>query len=79
MHVQGDVPFVLHCGNYKTTILAWVFLNLHEELILGISWLVKENSMIDSTVGPVIVERDGAVSTLLCYHQCLNIPTNRKN
>ena len=35
VHAQGYVQFVLHCGNYKTKILARVFPNLHEELILG--------------------------------------------
>ena len=36
VHAQGYVQFVLHCGNYKTNVLSWVFPNLHEELILGI-------------------------------------------
>ena len=39
----GYVHFVLHCGNYKTKVLTQVFPNLHEELILGIPWLVEEN------------------------------------
>ena len=57
VHAQGYFQFVLHCGNYKTRIIAWVFPNLHEELILGISWLVKENPTIDWAIGRVTVER----------------------
>ena len=34
VHAQGYVQFILHCGNYKTKVLARVFPNLHEELIL---------------------------------------------
>ena len=67
VHAQGYVQFVLHCGNCKTRILAWVLSNLHEELILGIPWLVKENPTIDWAIGRVTVERDGTMYTLPCY------------
>ena len=39
VHAQGYVRFVLHCGDYNCKILAWVFPNLQQELILGIAWL----------------------------------------
>ena len=42
-HAQRYAQFLLHCENYKTRILAQVFPNLHEELILGIPWLMKES------------------------------------
>ena len=51
VHAQGCVYFVLHCGNYKTRILSRVFPNLHEELILGILWLLKENPTINWAIG----------------------------
>ena len=47
VHPQGFVQFVLHCGDYKTKVLARVFPNLHQELILGIPWLAQENPTID--------------------------------
>ena len=67
VHVQGYVQLVLHCGNYKTRILARVFPNLHEELILGILWLVQENPTIDWATGRVTIEKNGIVYTLPCY------------
>ena len=78
-HAQGYSQFVLHCGNYKTKILAQVFSNLHDELIVGTPWLVKENTTIDWATGRVIVERDGVVYTLPCYHQYLNKPEDRED
>ena len=41
VHAQGYIQFVLHFENYKTRILDRDFPNLHEELILGIPWLVQ--------------------------------------
>ena len=67
MHAQGYVQFVLHCGNYKTKVLARVFPNLHEELILGIPWLVQKNPMIDWATGRVTIEKNGSGCTLPCY------------
>ena len=43
VHAQGNVCFVLHCGDYKCKVLARVFPNLQQELILEIPWLVKAN------------------------------------
>ena len=78
VHAQGYVQFVLHCGNYKTQILARVFSNLHEELILGIPWLVQENPTIDWATGHVTIEKNGSEYTLPCYRQCLNNPDDRE-
>ena len=55
VHEQGYVQFVLHCGNYKTKVLARVFPNVHEELIFGIPWLVEEHPTIDWAVGRVTI------------------------
>ena len=78
VHAQGYVQFVLHCGNYKTEILARIFKNVHEELILGIPWLVQENPTIDWATGRVTIERNGSKYTLPCYHQCLNNPEDQE-
>ena len=51
VHMQGYIQFALHCGNYKTRIFSQVSPNFHEELILGIPWLVKENPTIDWAIG----------------------------
>ena len=51
VHEQADVQFVLYCGNYKTKILSRFCPNLHEELILGIPWLVAQNTTIDWATG----------------------------
>ena len=64
VNAQECVQIVLHCGNYKTRIMARVFPNLHEELILGTLWLVKENPTIDWATRRVIVEIGGTVYTL---------------
>ena len=40
MQVQGYAQFVMRCGDFKCPIIARVFLNLHEELILGMPWLI---------------------------------------
>ena len=58
VHAQGYVQFILHCGNCKTQILARVFPYLHEELILGIPWLVQENPTIDWATGHVTIEKN---------------------
>ena len=78
VHVQGCVQFVLHCGNCKTRILAQVFPNLHEELILGIPLLVQKNPTIDWAIGRVIIDRNGIVFTQPCHCQCLNKPEDRE-
>ena len=67
VHAQGYVQFVLHCGNYKTKVFAWVFPNLHEELILGIPWLVQGNPTIDWATGRVTIEKNGSAYTLPCH------------
>ena len=67
VHAQDYVQFVLHCGNYKTKVLARVFPNLHEELILGNPWLVQENPIIHWAIGHVTIEKNGSA----VYHAML--------
>ena len=68
--MPGYVQFVLHCGNYKTKVLAQVFPNLHEELILWIPWLVQENLTIDWATGRVTIERNG-----IWVYPTMSLPT----
>ena len=68
VHAQGYVQFVLRCGSYKAKILARVFPNLQQELILGIPWLSEENPTIDWTTGHVEVEKKGTILILPCCH-----------
>ena len=67
VHAQGYVQFVLRCGGYCSKILARVFPNLQQKLILGIPWLVKENPTIDWATRQVTVEKNGVSHTLPCY------------
>ena len=78
VHAQGYVQFVLHCGNYKTKVLAQVFPNLHEELILGIPWLVQENPTIDWATRRMTFKKNGSAYTLPCHRQCLNNPKDQE-
>ena len=78
VHAQGYDQCVLHCGDYKTKVLTRVFPNLHEELILGIPWLVQENPTIDWAIGHVTIEKNGSTYTLPCHRQCLNNPEDQE-
>ena len=44
---EGRVQFLLKCGGYRGQISARVFPNMNKPMILGIPWLLKENSHID--------------------------------
>ena len=37
---QGYAKFILRCGDFKCPIIARVFPNLQQELILGMPWLI---------------------------------------
>ena len=54
----GQVQFVFKCGGYRGQISAWVFPNMNKPMILGISWLSKENPHIDWTQATVVVNQD---------------------
>ena len=56
LHAQRYIQFALHFENYKTTVLARVFPNFHEEFILGIPWPATENPTIDWANGRVTIE-----------------------
>ena len=60
----GYVQFVMHCGDYKSKIVARVFPNLHKECILGMPWLENENPMIDWVRRQITIQRPGYVLTL---------------
>ena len=41
------VSFWLQCGDYNSEVIARVFPNMRQQLILGIPWLKQENHRID--------------------------------
>ena len=47
VQAQGYAQFVLRCGDFKCPIIARVFPNLQQELILGMPWLIQESPNID--------------------------------
>ena len=70
VHAQGYIQFVLHCGNYKPKVLTRVFRNLHEELILGIPWLVEENPTM---IGQVEDSRWKEMEQYIPYHATASV------
>lgn len=48
------------------------FPNFHEELILGIPWLVNENSTIEWAMGKVTVKKNDETFTFPFYSRCQN-------
>ena len=47
VQAKGYAQFTLQCGDFKCPIIARVFPNLQQELILGMPWLIQENPNID--------------------------------
>ena len=47
VRTKGRVQFVFKFGEYRGEISAWVFTNMNKQMILGIPWLLKENTYID--------------------------------
>ena len=44
---KGQVQLMFKCGGHRGQISAWVFPNIDKLMILGITWLSKENPHID--------------------------------
>ena len=65
-------------GTTRLKFLPGFFLNLHEELVLGIPWLVGKNPTIKWAIGRVTIERNGIVHTLPYYRQYLNKPEDQE-
>ena len=59
---QGYVSFQLWCGQYNSEVIARVFPNMHQQLILGIPWLKQENPRIDWRQGQVSIIKNGQTS-----------------
>ena len=57
VRIEGRVQFVLKCDGYKGEFSAWVFPNIDKQMILGISWLSKENTHIDWTQVVVVMKK----------------------
>ena len=47
VQAQEYVSFRLRCGQYNSEVIARVFPNMHQQLILGIPWLKQEHPRID--------------------------------
>lgn len=66
---QGYVSFTLRCGDYYNQMIDRISPNMHQELILAISWMRAENPQIDWRQGRIQVVHKGQPIYLPCYHQ----------
>ena len=64
VQAKGYAQFMLRCGDFKCPIIARVFPNLQQELILGMPWLIQENPNIDWAARTVRVTRRGVIHSL---------------
>ena len=64
VQAQGYAQFMLRCGDFKCPIIARIFPNLQQELILGMPWLIQENPNIDWAARTVRVTRCGVIHNL---------------
>ena len=69
VQAQGYVSFRLWCGQYNSEVIARVFPNMHQQLILGIPWLKQENPPIDWRQGQVSIIKNGETVFLPCHRQ----------
>ena len=54
---EGLVQFMLKCGGYKGAVSAQIFPNMNQQMILGIPWLLKENSDINWAQVAVVMKK----------------------
>ena len=64
VQAQGYAQFMLRCGNFKYPIVARVFPNLQQELILGMPWLIQEKPNINWAARTMRVMRRGVIHNL---------------
>ena len=64
VQAQGYAQFMLRCGDFKCPIIARVFPNLQQELILGMPRLIQENPNIAWAARTVRVMRRGVIHNL---------------
>ena len=64
VQAQGYAQYMLRCGDFKCPIIARVFPNLQQELILGMPWLIQENPNIDWAARTVRVTRREVIHNL---------------
>ena len=69
VQAQGYVSFRLRCGQFISQVIARVFPNMHQQLILGIPWLKQENPRIDWRQGQVSIIKNGQIIYLPCHRQ----------
>ena len=72
VHAKGYAQFVLRCGDFKCTVVARVFPNLQQELILGMPWLIEENPIIDWAAKTVTITWRGMVHSLPTVRQLVS-------
>ena len=59
MQAHGYASFLLRCDQYNSEVIARVFPNMHQQLILGIPWLKQENpASIGDKVKSVLLKMD---------------------
>ena len=68
---MGIAQFILQCGDFKWPIIARVFPNILQELILGMLWLILEKPIIDWAMRTVRVNRRGVIHNLPIIHQAI--------
>ena len=71
MQAQCYAQFVLQCGDFKCPIIARVFPNLQQELILGMPWYIQENRNIDWAARTVSVTRCRVIHNVPTIRQAL--------
>ena len=69
VQARGYVSFRLRCGQFISQVIARVFPNMHQQLILGIPWLKQENPRIDWRQGQVSIIKNGQIIYLPCHRQ----------
>ena len=67
VQAKGYVSFRLQCSQFNSEVIARVFPNMHQQLILGIPWLKQENPCINWRQGQVSVLKNGQTIFLPCH------------
>ena len=76
VQAQGYAQFMLRCGDFKCPIIAKIFPNLQQELILEMPWLIQGNPNIDWAARTVRVTRSGVIHNLPTIRQAIGGATN---
>ena len=77
VQAQGYAQFILQCGDFKWPIIARVFPNIQQELILGMPWLILENPIIDWAMRTVRVNKREVIHNLPIIRQAIGGMTDK--